>query len=250
MRRFLISAAIIGLVGGAPLAMAQDRDQHGGPGGGNAPHTGDNTPHTGGGAPHTEGGAAQPRGPAPAAPSTPNPAAVNGRNAIGQRDVREHHDTPSAPTATPPAAAAPNAMRGNNNGARENSLPSQNFNRPNSNGQNTGGPNNAARGGSRPNGEQRHDFSSARNFHQNFNAQQRFRAPSYRRPQGYYARHWTWGQVLPTMFWARDYWLTDYYDYDLPQPPYGAIWVRVGDDALLIDQDSGEIIEVDYGVFY
>ena len=33
-------------------------------------------------------------------------------------------------------------------------------------------------------------------------------------------------------------------------PPYGAIWVRVGDDALLIDQYTGEIIEVDYGVFY
>ena len=56
--------------------------------------------------------------------------------------------------------------------------------------------------------------------------------------------------TLPVAFWARDYWLTDFNEYDLPPPPFGAVWVRVGDDALLIDQDSGEIIEVDYGVFY
>lgn len=56
--------------------------------------------------------------------------------------------------------------------------------------------------------------------------------------------------TLPGLFWARQYWLTDYTIYDLPPPPFGAIWVRVGSDALLIDQTSGMIIEVDYGVFY
>ena len=56
--------------------------------------------------------------------------------------------------------------------------------------------------------------------------------------------------TLPSMFWARQYWLMDYAAYDLPPPPYGAVWVRVGSDALLIDQYSGSIIEVDYGVFY
>lgn len=39
-------------------------------------------------------------------------------------------------------------------------------------------------------------------------------------------------------------------DYALPPPPPGAVWVRENDDALLIDQDSGEIITVEYGVFY
>ncbi len=57
---------------------------------------------------------------------------------------------------------------------------------------------------------------------------------------GYYARRWSWGQTLPPLFWARQYWLMDYTIYALPPPPFGAIWVRVGDDALLIDQTDGD----------
>ena len=106
------------------------------------------------------------------------------------------------------------------------------------------GPNNAMRGGSA------HDFHSVRNYHQNFNAGRRFHAGGYVRPTGYYDHHWTWGETLPSLFWSRQYWLMNYGAYDLPPPPFGAIWVRVGGDALLIDQDSGSIIEVDYGVFY
>jgi len=249
MRKFLISAAIACLVGSTSLAMAQDQNHRGG---------GDNRQQgedRGGGHGGEHGG--RPQGGAPAAP---NPGAGNGRNAIGQRDMREHHDTPS-PAATP-QTPAPNAMRGNR---QENNRPNfnrnsngPNFDRNNANG-NQGRPDNNRSNFNRPNssgfnngvrGGQRHDFSNFRNFHQNFRAEQRFRAPSYRRPPGYYARRWGWGQVLPSFFWTRDYWLTDYYDYDLPPPPFGAVWVRVGDDALLIDQDSGEIIEVDYGVFY
>jgi Ni/Co efflux regulator RcnB len=241
MRKFLISAAIVGLIAGTSLATAQDQDHRGG---------GDNRSHgeNRGGGQHGEPGNA-PRAAAPAQ----NPAAATGRNAIGQREMREHHDTPAMTRATQPAPqAAPNAIPGNNNALRgpsPNNAMRSNPGRPDNNGPNFNRPNfnnfnNANRGG------QRHDFSNFRNFHQNFRADRRFRAPSYRRPPGYYARRWTWGQVLPNFFWTRDYWLTDYYDYDLPPPPFGAIWVRVGDDALLIDQDSGEIIEVDYGIFY
>jgi len=285
MRKFLITAAVIALIGGTSVAMAQDQDHRGG---------GDNKPHgeNRGGAPHAGGGAPQARGPAPAAPAAPNPAAVNGRNAIGQREMREHHDTPATRVAAQPApgtpeGAAADTMRGinrqmdrnlgrqdnnrqdnnrqdnnrQNNNRQENNRPDsnrQNANRPdsNNNGRDNRRDDNNRSNFNRPNsngdfrGDRgRHDFSNFRNFHQNFRAERRFRGPSYRRPPGYYARRWSWGQVLPSFFWTRDYWLTDYYDYDLP-PPYGAVWVRVGDDALLIDQDSGEIIEVDYGVFY
>ena len=38
--------------------------------------------------------------------------------------------------------------------------------------------------------------------------------------------------------------------YGLPAPPYGAVWVRVGNDALLVDEDSDEVITVEYSVFY
>jgi len=99
-------------------------------------------------------------------------------------------------------------------------------------------------------GGQRHDFSGFRDFHRDFRASHRFQIRSYRRPAGWYSHRWAFGEFLPAAFWVRDYWLIDFADYDLPPPPYGAIWVRVDRDALLIDEDSGEIITVVYDVFY
>lgn len=99
-------------------------------------------------------------------------------------------------------------------------------------------------------GGPRRDFSGFRDYHRSFNASRRFNVPTYRRPAGWYERRWTFGEFLPAAFWARDYWIVDFQDYDLPPPPYGAVWVRVGGDALLIDEDSGEVITVAYSVFY
>jgi Ni/Co efflux regulator RcnB len=99
-------------------------------------------------------------------------------------------------------------------------------------------------------GGPRHDFSGFRDYHRNFNASHRFNVPYYRRPAGWYEHRWSFGEFLPAAFWARDYWIVDFEEYDLPPPPYGAVWVRVGGDALLIDRDSGEIITVAYSVFY
>jgi len=96
----------------------------------------------------------------------------------------------------------------------------------------------------------RHDFSGFRDYHRNFQASRRFQVPSYRRPAGWYSHRWAFGQFLPVTFWARDYWLADFSIYDLPPPPYGAVWVRVDRDALLIDEESGEIITVAYDIFY
>jgi len=107
-----------------------------------------------------------------------------------------------------------------------------------------------ARPAARGNGGPRHDFSNFRDFHRNFTAARRFHAPQYRRPAGWYQHRWVFGEFLPPAFWVRDYWIANYIAYALSPPPYGAVWVRVGDDALLIDQASGEVITVDYGVFY
>lgn len=99
-------------------------------------------------------------------------------------------------------------------------------------------------------GGPRHDFSGFRDYHRNFNVTRRFNVPYYRRPAGWYDHRWRFGEFLPAAFWARDYWLADFRAYDLPPPPYGAVWVRVGNDALLVDEDSGEVITVAYSVFY
>jgi Ni/Co efflux regulator RcnB len=148
-----------------------------------------------------------------------------------------------------------NWQAGQNNGRdfnRSDNRGGNNFdnrgNRPDNHQGNNFGPN---RGTGNPGyAGQRHDFSNFRDFHRTFNASRRFQAPYYRRPAGWYEHRWSFGEFLPSAFWARDYWLVDFSDYGLPPPPYGAIWVRVGNDALLVDQDSGEVITVEYSVFY
>ncbi|HEV7960878.1 MAG TPA: RcnB family protein [Rhizomicrobium sp.] len=209
MRKFLVSAALIGLMAGVSPALAQDREHK----------------DQGGAAPAEQRGGGQPHGgPAPRAQPHGAPAARPAAQAQPQRGGPPRGQETRGPQQARPAAN--NAMRGNPRPANA--------------------PANAMRG---PGGAGR-DFSSARNYHQNFNASRRFHAAGYQRPQGYYDHHWGWGETLPSFFWARQYWLMDFGMYGLPPPPFGAVWVRVNDDALLIDQTSGMIIEVDYGVFY
>jgi Ni/Co efflux regulator RcnB len=89
-----------------------------------------------------------------------------------------------------------------------------------------------------------------RGFGQDLRSAHRFRQGGYRRPEGWYARSWRHGDILPSLFWGRDFWLLDYWLYSLSPPPYGYVWVRDGADAILIDERTGEIEEVIYGVFY
>ena len=84
---------------------------------------------------------------------------------------------------------------------------------------------------------------------QRFAAQQRFHADWSNRPSGWYARAWGFGDFLPFGWFDEAYYL-DWGGYDLPQPPIGCEWVRAGDDALLVDVWTGEVLSVDYGVFW
>ena len=84
----------------------------------------------------------------------------------------------------------------------------------------------------------------------NVQSSRHFRNGDYRAPQGYQARHWTYGGRLPRSYFVRDYWITDFLMFGLFDPPPGLIWVRVGNDALLVDEYSGDIVQVDYDVFY
>ncbi|HEX4078477.1 MAG TPA: RcnB family protein [Rhizomicrobium sp.] len=84
----------------------------------------------------------------------------------------------------------------------------------------------------------------------NVRAAHRFHAGAYRAPPGYHYRRWSYGEMLPAAYWGRDYWITDFLAFGLFAPPPDYIWVRYGPDALLIDQYTGAIIQVDYDVFY
>lgn len=85
----------------------------------------------------------------------------------------------------------------------------------------------------------------------NITAPHRFRpAKAYVRPAGWYAHKWTYGERLPRAFFAPDYFILDFATFGLLEPWAGYEWVRYGDDALLIDVDTGEVIRVEYDVFY
>ena len=86
-------------------------------------------------------------------------------------------------------------------------------------------------------------------YQRNFNAPRHYHVGVYARPHGWYYHRWVYGEILPAFFWSQNYWISDYFDYGLADPPPGFIWVRYGDDALLIDQNSGEVLQVEYGVF-
>jgi len=68
-------------------------------------------------------------------------------------------------------------------------------------------------------------------------------------PHGWIAHHWVYGQILPRVYWAPEYVLADYWLFALEVPPAGYEWVRDNTDALLVSTQTGEILQVEYGVF-
>jgi Ni/Co efflux regulator RcnB len=84
-----------------------------------------------------------------------------------------------------------------------------------------------------------HNFQAARSYH----------IGPYNPPHGWVARRWGYGETLPRVYWASQYLIADYWLFALEVPPAGYEWVRYGNDALLISTDSGEILQVEYGVF-
>ena len=100
-----------------------------------------------------------------------------------------------------------------------------------------------------PQWQQYHRDFDARVYEHNWYAQQRYHWEPYRQPPGWYYRRWVYGQVFPVTFWTPNYWITDYWNFGLPNPPYGYVWVRYASDALLVNVQSGAILTVVYGQF-
>jgi Ni/Co efflux regulator RcnB len=88
-------------------------------------------------------------------------------------------------------------------------------------------------------GSYQHNFQAARSFH----------IGPYHRPSGWAAHRWAFGQTLPRAYFAASYLIADYWLFALEVPPAGYEWVRDDTDALLINTDSGEILQAEYGVF-
>jgi Ni/Co efflux regulator RcnB len=152
-----------------------------------------------------------------------------------------------------------------NNGTRDNRGQNDNAMRGHGHKPNAAGPvnngwhgnytrNNAWQGGNaRWHGPQnwRTDRTYWARYHRSWYAGRRYRwNGSYVRPAGWYYRRWTLGAFLPAIFFVQQYWIPDYAVFALDPPPPGTVWVRYGDDALLVDRYTGEIIQVVYGIFY
>lgn len=86
-------------------------------------------------------------------------------------------------------------------------------------------------------------------YNHNFQAARSYHVGPYHRPPGWHSHVWGYGQILPRGYWTSQYILADYWLFALEVPPVGYEWVRVGDDALLVSTDNGEVLQVEYGVF-
>jgi len=69
----------------------------------------------------------------------------------------------------------------------------------------------------------------------------------YAVPSDYEHRYWVAGQYLPQWFWQFE--VRDYWNYGLPEPPYGCVWVWVDNDVALIDASDGYILDIVHNVW-
>ena len=75
------------------------------------------------------------------------------------------------------------------------------------------------------------------------------RGGPYRWPPGQAYRLFHRHERFPRVFLIPEYFIDNYDDYDLGPPPDNAQWVRYGDDLVLVDLDTGDILNVVPGAF-
>ena len=87
-------------------------------------------------------------------------------------------------------------------------------------------------------------------YHKNVTAERQYHFGTYNAPQGYAYHRYSYGDRLPQGYFVQSFWITNYLNFGLIAPPDGYVWVRYGPDAVLIDEDTGEIVQVVYDQFY
>lgn len=95
--------------------------------------------------------------------------------------------------------------------------------------------------------DRRYDWQAYRNYNRDF-----FHIGVYYNPfgYGYYYQPFGVGAYLDAAFYGENYWIDDPYAYRLP-PAYGDTrWVRYYNDVLLVDIDTGEVIDVIHNFFW
>jgi Ni/Co efflux regulator RcnB len=78
-----------------------------------------------------------------------------------------------------------------------------------------------------------------------------FNRGRYYSPYGNYGyNRFDIGFFLEPLFFSRNYWIGDPWQYRLPPAPPGTQWVRYYNDVLLVDVYSGEVIDAIYDFFW
>ena len=94
-------------------------------------------------------------------------------------------------------------------------------------------------------GDRNYDWRNHRNRHRSI-----FRLGNYWDPYGSRYRRFSIGFSLFPSYYQSNFWLNDPWQYRLP-PAYGPYrWVRYYNDALLVDIYTGQVVDVEYNVFW
>ena len=76
-----------------------------------------------------------------------------------------------------------------------------------------------------------------------------YRGPVYVQPTGYRYTRYVVGTPLPAGYYGDTYYI-EYQPYNLPPPPDGYRWNRVGNDVYLVQTTSGMIRDAVYDLFH
>lgn len=95
--------------------------------------------------------------------------------------------------------------------------------------------------------ESRYDWRAAR-----YHNRAAYHLPRYYAPRGwgYGYQRFGIGATLSSVLWAQSYWLDDPIAYRLPPASGPYRWVRYYNDALLVDVETGEVVDIEYDIFW
>jgi Ni/Co efflux regulator RcnB len=95
--------------------------------------------------------------------------------------------------------------------------------------------------------DDRYNWQAYRQYNRDF-----FHVGAYYNPFGYGFGYQSFGIgfYLDAPFYANDYWINDPYDYRLPEAYGNTRWVRYYNDVVLVDIDTGEVLDVIHNFFW
>lgn len=79
-----------------------------------------------------------------------------------------------------------------------------------------------------------------------------YRLPRYYAPRGWGSGYQRFdiGLTLSSILFAQNYWINDPWSYRLPPIDGPFRWVRYYNDALLVDLETGQVVDIEYDIFW